>query len=179
MKIAITGHRPKSLVWNTNYDPYDWNNPVAKAIRAWLSDQLDAVSLKSGGNLVAATGLALGCDQYFASLCIQKDIPFIAFCPCLDQDRFWPKSSKKIYNNFLSKAEEVKYTISTQYTGPECLLQRNIDMLDWLQWERGSVLLAIWNKQYSGGTYFTIEKAKERKIKTVCFNPREIGEQNA
>lgn len=167
MRIGITGHRPNKLPCE-----YDWNHKYAKNLRAKLREKIR--SLKEGNDLIACTGMALGSDLFFAAVCFWEKVPFIGFCPCWGQENKWPRESQDRYLGLLKEAKEIRYVHNGPYPGPQCMLERNQAMIDWLKEEKDSILLAVWNGDQKGGTFDALRRAANAKIKTIVIDPNSI-----
>lgn len=79
------------------------------------------------------SGGALGLDQIAASIVISKKelgnkIKLEFALPCKDQDKFWDKKQKKLYNSLLEKGDIINY-INEEYT-PNCMKERNKYMIE-------------------------------------------------
>lgn len=165
-RIGITGHRPGKLPCG-----YNWDDPAARTIRAWMRDHLRKIE----GEVKACTGMALGADLFFAAVCYWEKVPYIAFCPCWGQENKWPKESQDRYMSLLRQAEEIVYVHNSPYPGPQCMLQRNQAMIDWLGKAEKSLLLAIWNGDQKGGTADAIRRAKKVGLDIVVLDPSNLN----
>jgi|ERR1700723_4018163 len=156
MIVAFTGHRPNKLPGG-----YKLPNPtyihVCKSLDKVLTD------LKPEK---AISGMALGIDQWAASICIKLGIPLIAAIPFVGQEKTWPESSQRIYNNLLSKAAEVVIVSDGEYSALK-MQRRNEFMCD-----QCDILIAIYNGDKSGGTYNCIEYAKSIGKQVIIIDPR-------
>ena len=168
-RIGVTGHRPNKLPCG-----YDWDHPAAKQIRAWMREHIRR--LKSEHDLIACTGMALGADLFFAAVCNWEKVPFIAFCPCWEQDKKWPQESQDLYSSLLREADEVRYIFKGPYPGPQCMLQRNQAMVDWLAAGEKKTTLGIWNGDQKGGTADALRRMATLSIPTLLLNPTTLSE---
>ena len=165
-RIGITGHRPNKLPCQ-----YDWDDARAAMIRKWMRGHVFELKNKPGTELKACTGMALGADLFFAAVCYWEDVPFKAFCPCWGQENKWPTESQDRYMSLLRKAEEIIYVHNGPYPGPQCMLERNQAMVDWLKGSKHSLLLAIWNGDLKGGTADAIKRAKQAGLEILVLDP--------
>jgi uncharacterized phage-like protein YoqJ len=106
------------------------------------------------------TGMALGTDQWVASLCIRMKIPFDAIVPFEGYDSKWPMRSRQHYNMLLQEAASV-VTLSEGYYSPQLLHDRNAWMVD-----HSDALLAVWDGQNSGGTASCVRYAQQKAVQT-------------
>lgn len=163
-RVGITGHRPKDLPGG-----YNRASEANRALYRWLQEKVRELSPDR-----CCSGMALGVDQWFASSCVQLNIPFEAFLPCRGQESRWPDFSKESYHRLLSQASKVRYTTEGPYT-QGCMQQRNQDMVTWLT-ETGGILLAVWSGKKSG-TSNTVKKALAAGIRVISFHPETLEER--
>ena len=148
MIVAVTGHRPNKL-------PEGYNGKHLQ-IRQVLREHLDKLEVES-----LYTGMALGFDQIACEVALGKGLHITACIPCLGQDSAWPRHSQIIYHNLISKIEaaggDIILVTEGEYT-PNCMIVRDHYMVD-----NADLLIALWNGT-DGGTYRTVEYAKEKKV---------------
>lgn len=77
---------------------------------------------------MAISGMAIGADQLFAEICIEKGIPVHAYIPFLGQDNRWSTSMKARYNDILSHCE--KKVIVCDSASIAAFQTRNVAMVD-------------------------------------------------
>jgi uncharacterized phage-like protein YoqJ len=109
--------------------------------------------------------MALGVDQWAASIAIKLGIPFVAAVPFLGQEGMWPNKSKKIYKFLLDKAGEIVIVNEGGFTAKKLQL-RNEWMVD-----NCDVLIAVYNGDEKGGTANCVRYAKEKKKEIVFITP--------
>ena len=156
MKVAVTGHRPKKI------GTYDWDSEEFRKIRETLAEKLE--KLISENEAVApddensgSTGMALGTDQIFASLCQGLGIPYDAYIPCMEQEKRWPEKSRQKYYRLIAGARNIIQVGKEPYDPGLMQMQtRNIRMI-----EDADVLIAIWNGEKFGGTWNAIQYARK------------------
>ena len=73
----------------------------SESIRKQLSDLID-----SRRPDIAISGMAIGTDQLFAEICIEKGIPVYAYIPFSGQETRWPMHVQKRYHALLEKCEK-------------------------------------------------------------------------
>jgi uncharacterized phage-like protein YoqJ len=173
--IAVTGHRPDKI------GGYDWENPLAKAIRRQLQEEL----LNFPRNMIshAILGMAQGVDQYFADVCISLEIPWTAAIPFPGQESVWKYSARKKYNQLLERATRTIYVSEEKPThkwdAVKMLHARNKWMVD-----NSNSLIAVYNGDQKGGTYNCVSYAQEvyqeqrylwtAESKIVYINPKDL-----
>lgn len=155
MIISFSGHRPDKL------GGYKLPNPtyikVCKKIEAAL------IEIKPEKCI---SGMALGIDQWSASICIKLGIPFIAAIPFLGQEGVWPEESKRIYKILLSKANEQVIVSEGGYAAAKLQI-RNEWMVD-----NCNKLLAVWDGSQGGtGNCYKYAESINRDIYRI--NPKE------
>lgn len=147
--MAVTGHRPDKLGGYNNFEKLTW---------------FASCELKMKLPNLVITGMALGWDQAIAKACILLDIPFIAAVPFKGQEKIWPIASQKLYNELLSKADEINIICDGGYA-PNKMQIRNEWMVD-----HCSYLEALWNGT-SGGTANCVKYANKKKVPVVnCWD---------
>jgi len=99
MIIACTGHRPDKLP--NKETGYKLPNPTYIHVCRQIEKVLQKLQPEK-----CISGMALGADSYFASVCIKLGIPFIAAIPFIGQEKAWPAASQKAYHLLLNKAAE-------------------------------------------------------------------------
>ena len=157
MTFCITGNRPEKF-------PFDYANTASiemsayfMCIRALADEVLDR------GFTRFLTGMARGVDLDFGVEMIKRKmlskryagLTIEAAIPYPDQAARYDRESKKKYNFILDHADRVTY-IANEYT-KDCYLARDRYMVD-----KSDLVLAIWNEQKDGGTYYTIRYAEEK-----------------
>jgi uncharacterized phage-like protein YoqJ len=161
-KIAFTGHRPDKL-WG-----YDLNNSCYIKTK----DKVKAFIRQQGSSAHVFTGMALGFDTIVALAAIElkaEGYPvFIEACiPCRDHSCKWQASSKKQYDDILSKCDKVTLVTDAPYS-PSLMQVRNEYMTN-----NADIILALWNGT-SGGTGNCVKYAKSVNKKIFIINPDSI-----
>lgn len=163
MIVSFTGHRPDKLP--DKKTGYNLPNPtyihVCQEIEKYL------LELKPDK---AISGMALGVDQYAASVCIKLGIPFIAAIPFKGQEKAWPEKSQKIFNLLLKKACDIAIVCEGEYAAYKMQVRNQwmVDMCD--------ILIAVWDGS-QGGTANCINYAKSKNKQIIFINPRvDIGQ---
>ncbi len=168
ISVCATGHRPEKL---GGYDP---QNPLRDRLRYLMQGRL--VQLEPAR---AVSGMALGWDQDFATVCIALSIPFVAALPFAGQCARWPPESRRFYDVLLAKAAEI-VTVCTLEEGERitnswvsaAMQRRNEYMVDVIG-DRG-VVLAGWDGS-PGGTANCIWYAKRLGRMIVRIDPAEVA----
>lgn len=159
---AFTGHRPNSFPWK-----YDETARDCVLLKKVLAGQIDA--LVGEGVTEWLSGMALGTDLWGAEivLSLKKKNPALrlhCILPCEGQEVKWPKAEQERYRSILRQADEVVY-VSRAYHS-DCMLERNRYMVD-----HSSVLLAVYNGEWRGGTAMTVRYAKKMGRRVIILNP--------
>lgn len=162
-EMCITGHRPKTI-YSYNYDAWCWD-----PFKEFVSTMLRDVSRENGRPINVWSGMALGVDQVAAQCVLHvRDLgyPVTLSCaiPCLEYTEMWNYNSKKIYNDILSKADNVVVVTEDYYT-PYCLSDRNKYMID-----RSDCLVAF-VLEPDGGTWDGVRYARKRNIPVHLIHP--------
>lgn len=157
MHIAGTGHRPK-------YCPCKYNNkhPWLLNLKADLRNRLVEIA-DNYASLVIRTGGAIGWDTWLAQVALELSLPLYLYLPFPGQESHWPSDSRKEYERIKSLATNVIYTSQTYYS--EVFLNRDVDMITGC----GKILALLNPEADSGGTFYTVNKAKELGINVENF----------
>jgi len=153
MIVAFTGHRPQKLGGFKLPNPI-YNNvcqQIEKTLRELKPDKV-------------ISGMALGVDQWAASISYKLGIPFIAAVPFIGQESVWATESKKIYNKLLAKAVEKVIVSDGEYSAQKLQIRN-----EWLC-NHSDILLAIFDGS-PGGTANCIKYAKSINMKIIIINP--------
>lgn len=156
----MTGHRPNKI---GGYNPM---NPVRVKLRQLMREKLEQLAPEK-----VYSGMALGIDQDFVSVCLDLKIPFVAAVPFRGQESQWPEESQRLYYSLLDKAVEVIAVSEPGYAAWK-MQERNEWMVD--QVGADGVVLAIWDGS-SGGTGNCTRYAKRLDRKIVRINPDEVA----
>jgi uncharacterized phage-like protein YoqJ len=154
MIVAFTGHRPDKLG--------GYKLPNDTYIR--VCQKIDT-TLKEFKPEKVITGMALGIDQWAASIAHKLHIPFLAAIPFEGQENAWPESSRKIYR-ILRKLATEEVVVSQGGYSADKMQVRNIWMVD-----NCDKLIAVWDGT-KGGTGNCIEYAKSVKKDIYYIDPR-------
>ena len=157
MRMALTGHRPQRLGYDTNnYSTADW----LKLIN-WL-----ALEIKANNVTDVYCGMADGCDIAYgiAALGLKDDgYPVKLHCvlPCknYNSSNFWYKDLKTFSDEWIELSDEF-------YKG--CDNVRDQYMVD-----HSDKLFAVWDGNKSGGVWSTIRKAQKKGI-DIIYYPKEM-----
>jgi uncharacterized phage-like protein YoqJ len=110
-------------------------------------------------------GMALGYDQMFARILIEKHLKWTAVIPFLGQEKIWKKSQQKEYRNLLRFSTK-RIILAREYS-PEVFHVRNEYMI-----KHSNLCLAVYSEREFGGTYETLKKT-EGKMPILMLNPIE------
>lgn len=141
--VAFTGHRAI---------PVPMQAEVRRRLKATVS------LAYSQGNRRFLCGMAIGFDSLAAEVVFSlkenlPDIRLVAVMLFSGQACRWSSIERKRYHQLLSQADEV-VVLSVNYY-PSCLLRRNDYLL-----EHSHQVIAYFDGQPKGGTYYTCKKAK-------------------
>lgn len=150
--VSITGPRPQNC-------PEVFNKRAVKEI---LKEKVKEHMINFQPSVII-NGMAVGFDQLVVNVAIELNIPFWAYLPCKDQEKYWDDKTKQNYKELLKKSEKIIY-ISDFYTD-ECMHDRNKKMVD-----DSEELWALWNPMRKfGGTYKTVAYAESLEIPVYNF----------
>ena len=150
---CVTGNRPQTFPWK-----------YGKGLKhkKYLADMARQIEeLIENGFTYFISGGALGVDQDFAEavLCakqVHTGIELEIAVPCRTQAARWSEAEQRRYLSILEHADRVEI-LSEQYTR-YCMLKRNEYMVD-----KSDLVLAYWNGEERGGTWYTMNYAKRKK----------------
>ena len=156
---CVTGNRPQK---------FPWKYGEGKEYEKYLTEMARQIEklIESGYNYFISGG-ALGVDQDFAEAVLRAKqvhagIELEIAVPCRNQAARWSEAERRRYLSILERADRVEI-LSEHYTR-FCMLKRNEYMVD-----KSDLVLAYWNGEESGGTWYTMNYAK-RKRKELLIN---------
>ena len=153
MIIAGTGHRPQFCPCGF-VDPHPWID----SLKNNMSDKLKLFNVK-----IIISGGAIGLDTWIAELALHLEIPLHMYVPFKTQGSNWPAAARKRYDSILERATVIRY-VSEDYS-KGAFLKRDRAMVDAAD-HIFSLLNPLAN---SGGTYYTVEYAKEKNKPVTNF----------
>ena len=139
IRVMITGHRPERLKGRE------------AEILEWINNTIN--SLTSEDECI--TGCAKGVDTLFATAAINKHIPLVCAFP-YKHKLSEPEQQMHDY------AKEVHWETEEWYKA--CYLNRDKWMVN-----RADIVLVVWDGIPKGGTYYTMEYAKEKGKRILLF----------
>ncbi len=154
MIVAFTGHRPNKL------GGYKIPNPTYIKVCQEIDKALKELKPEK-----VISGMALGIDQWAASIAYKLNIPFLAAIPFEGQEKAWPEESQKTFRLLRRLAAE-EVIVSEGGYSPAKMQIRNEWMVD-----HCDKLIAVWDGT-QGGTGNCIEYAKSVNKDIYYINPR-------
>ena len=155
MILAVTGHRPQKLG--------GFSDTNLCKLKEFAEKTLEYMNTQYKISYVI-TGMALGWDMAVAEACLELNIPYEAYIPCLGQDSKWTDDSRELYKHLIEYAYNIVQVTNQPFTY-SCMQERNIAMV-----KDCDRLLALWDGS-PGGTANCVAYAKKigRSI-TTCWN---------
>lgn len=157
--------------------PYSYNPAVSVAfsghrvvpvsqrrqVQMLLKDEI--VKAYRQGYRLFYCGMAMGFDLLAAEAALSlqtqlNELKVIAVVPHPDQTKLWQEIHKVMYEKIIGMVDSKIVLSERYYSG--CLLRRN----DYLV-EHTSLLIALFNGNKKGGTFYTHRKAMERGLRVV------------
>ncbi|MBQ9802169.1 MAG: DUF1273 family protein [Clostridia bacterium] len=139
---------------------------IKSELRGKLITRLDGTleRLISEGYTEFRAGGARGFDTLAALrvLYLRSKHPDVRLClylPCRDQTKGWPKGEQLVWEDILSRADEVHYVCDTYHEG--CMHARNRALVD------GSDLCIAYLTQNRGGTLYTCAYALKNGVELL------------
>lgn len=161
---CFTGHRPSKLPWGENE-----GDPRCAALKERMAQALEELRLRGYEHFI--TGMAQGCDLYFAELVLtmREDHPEVTLecaVPCRTQADTWGRSERERYQSILDRCD-VETMVQQAYSRG-CMLRRNRYMV-----ERSGCVFAVYDGSGVGGTMYTLSYALDQGLETVILPPEE------
>lgn len=159
---AFTGHRPERFSFG-----YDENDERCLSVKTLMLDWITAFII--GGVRTFYTGMALGVDQWAASIVLDmkqqySGVRLIALVPCKTQADKWSEDQRNRYKKILDECDEV-IILNEHYTRG-CMHQRNRMLV-----ERTEYLLAVYDGGNDGGTAYTVNFARKNNRQITTIHP--------
>lgn len=158
-KVMLTGHRPKKL---GGYEP---ESPLNRAIQGKIQELLiRAKNYPYPDDLVIISGMAIGCDQWWAEIALDLGLEVHAYIPFIGQESRWPPEAQAKYQELLKRCKEVICVSSGPYFSWK-LQKRNRAMVD-----ASDLAVAIWDGSISG-TGNCISYLQKKKVPYLHVHP--------
>lgn len=113
---------------------------------------------------VAISGMAIGADQLFAEICIEKGIPLHAYIPFSGQESRWSATMQRRYRDILSHCEKKIIVCDSMSIG--AYQARNVAMVN------GSTRAIAIRDRKPGGTENCIRALKRAKTPYITIENR-------
>lgn len=145
--IAGSGHRPQFAV-----------TPTLKA----FSKAQDLAMLQTAKHYLAElkadyviSGGALGWDTAIARAAFSLKIPYAVYVPCQGFGAMWDKQQQFTFDMMLRHADKHHIVTDKPYNASLMVIRDHAMVND------ATMVLALWNGQTHGGTYHTVQYAKQ------------------
>ena len=148
MIIAGTGHRPQFA-------------EVGK-LKAFSNEQSIAMTqtakkhLQELGASYVISGGALGWDTALARAAYSLKIPYAVYVPCWGHGSMWTQEQQVTYRALLEYADKWHYVVEEPYASQHMITRDHAMVNDC------DSLLALWSGMKKGGTFKTIQYAKQQ-----------------
>jgi len=158
---GFTGYRPSKLPFK-----HDERSTACMHLKILLYKETETAI--NDGYTHFICGFAMGSDTYFAEAVIAlrdryPEITLEAALACETQADHWSEKERDRYFRLLTKCDLETY-ISRNYS-KDCYLERNRYIVD-----RSQRLVAVYDGKL-GGTMYTVNRAKAKKLEIVIINP--------
>lgn len=162
---CFTGHRPDKLPWG-----YDERDPRCLALKRSILRELEGLYRRGWRHFIS--GMALGCDLYFAEAVLElKEIyPAVtleAALPCPGQADRWSQDNRRRWQALVDACD--LETVVQNHYDRFCMLRRDRYMAD-----RSSLILAVFDNT-PGGTKYTLDYAARQKLDILLLDPANPG----
>lgn len=156
---CFTGHRPEKLPWGFNEE-----DPRCDVLKGRLRRAAEQAYEEGCRHFIS--GMARGCDQYFAEIILElkevhPDITLEAAIPCEAQAAGWKEHERERYFDLVARCD-YETMVQRQYD-KGCMQRRNRYMVD-----RSARLIAVYDGML-GGTMYTLNYAMNRGVETVIL----------
>lgn len=161
LTCCFTGHRPGKLPWGL-----DEQDPRCAGLKRSLDRELEGLYHRGFRHFIS--GMALGCDLYFAeaALSLRARFPGVMVegaVPCPTQAQRWPDSQRRRWQDILDRCD--LETVVQQSYDRWCMLRRDRYMVD-----RSAAVLAVFDGT-AGGTQYTLNYAMDQKREILLLDP--------
>ncbi|MDE6372482.1 MAG: DUF1273 domain-containing protein [Clostridia bacterium] len=160
--VCFTGHRRQKLAWG-------FNESDERCLRMKDNLRVEIEKAINSGYETFYSGMALGFDLICVETILDlkkkySDIKVVGVLPCKTQDCKWQSKDRERYRKSLWQLDGIR-CIYDNYTGAECMLERNRFMVD------NSSLMIVLYSGVAGGTKSTIEYARNKGLKITIIAP--------
>lgn len=157
---CFTGHRPEKLPWGSRED-----DPRCVELKEKL--RLAVEQAYRDGFRHFISGMARGCDQYFAEIVLELrrergDVTLEAAIPCEEQAVHWRARERERYRELVARCD--LETVVQRHYDKGCMQRRNRYMVD-----RSNRLIAAYDGMM-GGTMYTIHYAMQHGVDVVMVD---------
>lgn len=157
---CFTGHRPAKLPWGS-----DERDPRCLALKRSLLRELERLYRLGYRHFIS--GMALGCDLYFAEAVLElKEIyPAVtleAALPFPDQANRWSEANRERWARLLAACDE-KSVVQDHYDR-WCMFRRDRYMVD-----RSAAVLSVFDGS-PGGTKYTLDYAAQKQLDILLLD---------
>lgn len=112
-------------------------------------------------------GMALGADMTFADAVMSNGRQLHCYVPYQGFELGWSQENQDLYNTYLEYASKVVYTSEPPFAKWKMLVRDKVMVKD------TTLVIALWDGRVTGGTYHTIEYAKQLGIPIYnCYDER-------
>ena len=162
---CFTGHRTDKLPWGE-----EETDPRCTELKQSITREI--TSLYQRGFRHFISGMAMGCDLYFAEavLSLRRAYPGLSLegaVPCPTQAGRWPTDQRRRWRDILDRCD--LETVVQQHYDRFCMHRRDRYMVD-----RSSVILAVFDGT-TGGTLSTLNYAMDKKLEILLLDPIHPG----
>lgn len=163
ISCAFTGHRPQSFPWK-----YDETAQECLLLKATLTKEIE--KLVDRGVTDFYSGLAEGVDTWSAEIALglREKNPALSVhgvLPCRSQAIKWTPAAQEHHQWLQEQADTITCLSENYYDG--CMLERNKYLVN-----HSSILLAVYNGGWRGGTAMTVRYAQKQKREIIVINPK-------
>ena len=157
---CFTGHRPAKLPWGS-----DERDPRCLALKRSILRELEKLYRVGCRHFIS--GMALGCDLYFAEavLELKERYPAVtleAALPCPGQADRWSEENRTRWQLLLEHCD--LETVVQDHYDRWCMLRRDRYMVD-----RSSAVLAVFDDT-PGGTKYTLDYAAKQHLDILLLD---------
>ena len=159
---AFTGHRPQKLPWRD-----DETAPGCVALKEALATQV--AMLIENRYTEFLSGMAPGVDMWAAQIILdlRENNPALRLhcvLPCTAQSAKWSAELRKQYRAILEQADSIIFV--NRADKKNCMLERDRFLVSY-----ASVVLAVYNGEWRGGTAATVRYARKLGRELIVIDP--------
>lgn len=153
--VCLTGPRPQHLT----DDSRTWVQAKLHDAARWLVEQR--------GTQVGISGMALGCDTWWAEAVLAAGLTLGAHVPFPQQPDRWTAQDQQVWRDLCGRADAAHSRTYADAYSNQALHARNAGML-----AASAAVVCVWcPNRREGGTYSAVRTAQQKRMAGVHLDP--------